>query len=185
MVKKHTKRSRQYGGFSWSSLNPFSSTSSNTDSYSSTSPNTDSYSSTSSNTNTFGNVLQSLKKGTSTATSWLTAPATPVVNQPPMNQYPMDQQSMNQQSMNQQSMNQYPMDQQPTQMDYQSGGKKAKSRKMKGGQGIAEYASPVHNLKVAEPTYWEYYGKGNVKTGGKKRKSQSKRKHKRRQTRRH
>lgn len=170
MVKKHTKRSRQYGGFSWSSLNPFSSTSSNTDSYSSTSPNTDSYSSTSSNTNTFGNVLQSLKKGTSTATSWLTAPATPVVNQPPMNQYPMDQQSMNQQS---------------TQMDYQSGGKKAKSRKMKGGQGIAEYASPVHNLKVAEPTYWEYYGKGNVKTGGKKRKSQSKRKHKRRQTRRH
>ena len=177
MVKKHTKRNRQHGGFSWSSLNPFSSASPNTESYSSASPNTESYSSASPNTNTAGNILQSLnpfsgassntvgnmlqslKKNTSTATSWLTARATPVVNQP-MNQYPMNQQPM-------------------------TAGKKAKSRKMKGGQGIAEYASPVNNLKVAEPTYWEIYGKGNIKSGGKKRKSQSTRKHNRRQTRRH
>jgi hypothetical protein len=167
MVKKHTKRNRQHGGW-----NPFSSSSPNTESYSSASPNTESYSSASPNTNTAGNILQSLnpfsgassntvgnmlqslKKNTNTVTSWFTASATPVVNQP-TNQQPM------------------------------TAGKKAKSRKMKGGQGIAEYASPVNNLKVAEPTYWEIYGKGNIKSGGKKRKSQSTRKHNRRQTRRH
>jgi hypothetical protein len=183
MVKKHTKRSRQYGG-SW---NPFSS-----NFWSSSDPNnilnktkTGVLSITTSTENALGSVSDKVTGLFSSGTSQpvTQGPVDPSqMNQQSTNQYPMNQQSTNQQSTNQQQVTQGPTNQQS---DSQLGGKKAKSRKMKGGQGIAEYASPVNNLKVAEPTYWEYYGKGNVKTGGKKRKSQSKRKHKRRQTRRH
>ena len=174
MVKKHTKRSRQYGG----SLNPFSS-----NFWSSFYPNnilnktkTGVLSITNSTENALGSVSDKVTGLFSSGTSQ------------PVTQGPVDPSQMNQQPVTQGPVTQGPVD--PSQMDQQSmdsqlGGKKAKSRKMKGGQGIAEYASPVNNLKVAEPTYWEYYGKGNMKTGGKKRKSQSKRKHKRRQTRRH
>jgi len=49
---------------------------------------------------------------------------------------------------------------------------KAKSRKMRGGKplGLTYYATPVHGVKVAEPTYWEVYGNGHImKAGGSKR----------------
>jgi hypothetical protein len=45
----------------------------------------------------------------------------------------------------------------------------------KGGLGLTYYATPVSNMKVAEPTYWEVYANGtnqyNIKGGSKKRKT--------------
>jgi hypothetical protein len=44
-----------------------------------------------------------------------------------------------------------------------------------GGLGLTYYATPVSNMKVAEPTYWEVYANGtnqyNIKGGSKKRKT--------------
>jgi hypothetical protein len=57
------------------------------------------------------------------------------------------------------------------------GGKSRKSKTMKGGQvglGLNYYATPVSNMKVATPTYWEVYANGTnqytIKGGSKTRK---------------
>lgn len=39
----------------------------------------------------------------------------------------------------------------------------------KGGLGLTYYASPVSDLKVAQPTYWEVYGDGHIMKAGTKR----------------
>ena len=69
------------------------------------------------------------------------------------------------------------------------GGKSRKYKTMKGGKdglGLNYYATPVSNMKVATPTYWEVYANGTnqytIKGGSKTRKGRTQ---KGRMTRRH
>lgn len=57
-----------------------------------------------------------------------------------------------------------------------SGGRRRRSRSMKGGKGqlgLTYYASPVSGLKVASPTSWQFYANGtnqySTKGGSRKR----------------
>jgi len=76
-------------------------------------------------------------------------PITQYSTQQPIQQYPKQQ---------------YPKQQYPIQQPI--GGKRAKRSKTmrmkggKGGLGLSYYASPVSDLKVATPTYWEVYSNG-------------------------
>ena len=63
-------------------------------------------------------------------------------------------------------------------------GKQTRRGKRGGGLGLTYYATPVQNLRVAEPTYWEVYGKGNIMRAGSK-KRHNKRARKVRKTRKH
>jgi hypothetical protein len=79
---------------------------------------------------------------------------------------------------------------QPVVHDLSIGGKRRRKKyTQKGGKnlGLTYYATPVSNMKVAEPTYWEVYANGtnqyNIKGGSKKknkkhRKTQKNKKHK-------
>ena len=67
--------------------------------------------------------------------------------------------------------------------DLSIGGKRRKytlkgRKNMKGGLGLTYYATPVSNMKVAEPTYWEVYANGtnqyNIKGGTRKKTRRSK-----------
>ena len=74
---------------------------------------------------------------------------------------------------------------------YQNAGRRVKrgkkTRRMKGGKGglgLTYYATPVNGLKVAEPTYWEVYGNGNImKAGSKKRRNKRNKRSKKRSNR--
>jgi hypothetical protein len=56
----------------------------------------------------------------------------------------------------------------------------------KGGLGLTYYASPVSDLKVAQPTYWEVYGDGHImKAGTKRRKNGYKNNRRSRRNKRH
>ena len=77
----------------------------------------------------------------------------------------------------------------PTGNEYQGQGgrRRRRARSMKGGKGglgLTYYAAPVSDLKVAEPTTWQYYANGtnqySVKGGSRKRRGR-----KSRRTRRH
>ena len=54
-------------------------------------------------------------------------------------------------------------------------GKRGKRRTMKGGKGglgLTYYATPVSNMNVVKPTYWEVYANGNnqyITKGGSRR----------------
>ena len=55
------------------------------------------------------------------------------------------------------------------------GGKRRKNKTMKGGKGglgLTYYATPVSNMNVVKPTYWEVYANGNnqyITKGGSRR----------------
>jgi hypothetical protein len=53
------------------------------------------------------------------------------------------------------------------------GGKRRCRKRLKGGTSVSYYASPVHNIKVAEPTSWLHYGT----KGGSRRQRTRKRRH--------
>ena len=57
------------------------------------------------------------------------------------------------------------------------GGKRRRRKSLKGGTSVAYYASPVHNMKVAEPTSWLHYGNGTnqcVSKGGTRKRRRTK-----------
>ena len=60
----------------------------------------------------------------------------------------------------------------PVPVNY-GGRRRRRSRTMKGGLGLTYYATPVSNMKVAEPTSWQFYANGtnqySVKGGTRKR----------------
>jgi hypothetical protein len=77
--------------------------------------------------------------------------------------------------------------------DLSIGGKRRRytlkgKKNMKGGLGLTYYATPVSNMKVAEPTYWEVYANGtnqyNIKGGSKKKTRRSKKRRSKRRSRR-
>jgi len=85
-----------------------------------------------------------------------------------------------------QSMYQEPVQQEPVQQGIEKGGQKKPwykfwggKRHMTGGQGLGltYYATPVNGLKVAEPTYMEYYTGGRRKRSTRKRSSCKRRRH--------
>ena len=63
------------------------------------------------------------------------------------------------------------------------GGKRRKHKTMKGGKGglgLMYYATPVSNMNVVKPTYWEVYNKnGGSKNRTQKRKSRKSRRRRR------
>lgn len=68
-----------------------------------------------------------------------------------------------------------PIQEEPINQNLIIGGKRRYKKTLKGGKGLGltYYATPVSNMKVAEPTYWEVYANGtnqyNIKGGSKKK----------------
>ena len=117
----------------------------------------------------------------------LTKPSTPLVE--PALQSPLPLPSYEDKPVvpeNNTNLSQPVSQSQPVVHDLSIGGKRRhKKYTLKGGKslGLTYYATPVSNMKVAEPTYWEVYANGtnqyNIK-GGSKRKAKKQRKTKRR-----
>jgi len=102
--------------------------------------------------NSLSNISSGVENAISSATSFSTnsATATAPAYVPASTQQPTYSTEYTQQPTNSAEYTQQPS----------YGGKRRRRKSLKGGTSVAYYASPVHNMKVAEPTSWLHYGNG-------------------------